>query len=53
MNLLAPLNGEMKLTIGMADNTLYSYNYDADGGWKNQIICLLILKEISGAKREH
>ena len=23
MNLLAPLNGEMKLTIGMADNTLY------------------------------
>lgn len=34
MNLLAPLNGEMKLTIGMADNTLYSYNYDADGSWK-------------------
>lgn len=34
MNLLAPLNGDMKLTIGMADNTLYSYNYDADGSWK-------------------
>lgn len=34
MNLLAPLNGEMKLTIGMADNTLYSYNYDVDGSWK-------------------
>lgn len=34
MNLLAPLNGEMKLTIGMADNTLYSYNYDADSSWK-------------------
>lgn len=24
---VAPLNGEMKLTIGMADNTLYSYSY--------------------------
>ena len=24
----------MKLTIGMADNTLYAYNYDADGSWK-------------------
>lgn len=34
MNLLAPINGDMKLTIGMADNTLYSYNYDADGSWK-------------------
>mgnify|MGYP001076530530 CR=1 FL=1 len=34
MNLLAPLNGDMKLTIGMADNTLYTYNYDADGSWK-------------------
>ena len=34
MNLLAPLNGDMKLTIGMADNTLYSYNYDSDGSWK-------------------
>lgn len=34
MNLLAPVNGNMKLTIGMADNTLYSYNYDEDGSWK-------------------
>ena len=34
MNLLAPLNGDMKLIIGMADNTLYSYNYDEDGSWK-------------------
>lgn len=34
MNLLAPLEGNMKLTIGMADNTLYSYNYDEDGSWK-------------------
>ncbi len=34
MGLLAPENGEMKLTIGMADNTLYSYNYDEDGTWK-------------------
>lgn len=34
MNLIAPENGNMKLTIGMADNTLYSYNYDEDGSWK-------------------
>lgn len=34
MNLLAPVDGDMKLTIGMADNTLYSYNYDEDGSWK-------------------
>ena len=34
MNLLAPLDGDMKLTIGMADNTQYSYNYDSDGSWK-------------------
>lgn len=34
MNLLAPLNGDMKLIIGMADNTQYSYNYDEDGSWK-------------------
>ncbi len=34
MNLLAPLNGDMKLIIGMADNTLYSYNYEEDGSWK-------------------
>lgn len=36
MNLLAPVNGEMKIIIGMADNTLYSYNYDPDGEWKKE-----------------
>lgn len=34
MQLLAPTNGDMKITIGMADNTMYDYNYDADGSWK-------------------
>lgn len=34
MNLLSPINGEMKIVIGMADNTLYSYDYDKDGTWK-------------------
>lgn len=34
MNLLAPVNGEMKIVIGMADNTLYSYDYDKEGTWK-------------------
>ena len=34
MNLIVPAGGEMKITIGMADNTLYSYNYDEDGSWK-------------------
>lgn len=36
MNLLAPINGEMKIVIGMADNTLYSYDYDKDGTWKTE-----------------
>lgn len=34
MQLLAPLKGEMKITIGMADNMMYSYEYDEGGTWK-------------------
>lgn len=36
MNLMAPINGNMKIVIGMADNTLYSYEYDPDGKWKKE-----------------
>lgn len=35
MQLLAPANGEMKITIGLSDNTMYAYNYDKNGAWKN------------------
>lgn len=35
MNLLAPVGGDMKITIGLADNTKYSYDYDEDGTWKS------------------
>lgn len=34
MALMAPINGEVKIKIGLADNTLYSYDYDSDGSWK-------------------
>ena len=34
MSLLAPITGDMKIQIGLADNTIYSYNYDANGTWK-------------------
>lgn len=34
MSLLAPTTGDMKIQIGLADNTIYSYNYDAGGTWK-------------------
>lgn len=34
MALMAPVNGDVKIKVGMADNTLYSYNYDSDGSWK-------------------
>ena len=34
MQLLAPVSGDMKITIGTKDNTIYAYNYDADGAWK-------------------
>lgn len=35
MSLLAPASGNMVINIGLADNTLYSYNYDANGTWKS------------------
>lgn len=34
MSLLAPIGGDMKINIGTIDNTVYNYNYDADGSWK-------------------
>ncbi len=34
MALLAPTGGDLKIEIGMADNTIYRYNYDKDGKWK-------------------
>lgn len=34
MQLLAPINGVSKISIGTADNTIYTYNYDADSSWK-------------------
>lgn len=34
MSLLAPTTGDMKIQIGLADNTIYNYNYDANGDWK-------------------
>lgn len=34
MALMAPVNGEVKIKIGLADNTLYNYDYDDDGSWK-------------------
>lgn len=35
MQLLAPQNGEMKISIGTTDNTQYTYNYDEGSAWKN------------------
>lgn len=34
MSLLAPTTGDMKINIGLADNTIYNYNYDPIGTWK-------------------
>lgn len=34
MSLLAPVNGNMNINIGIADNTVYNYAYDANGAWK-------------------
>ena len=34
MQLLAPTDGKMQITVGMADNTMYSYDYDTDESWK-------------------
>lgn len=36
MNLLAPINGDVKISIGIADNVMYTYNYDDDQSWKNK-----------------
>lgn len=33
MQLLAAQNGQVKISIGAKDNTIYNYNYDADGSW--------------------
>lgn len=34
MQLLAPIGGDVVISIGTKDNTIYGYNYDADGAWK-------------------
>lgn len=34
MQLLAPLNGNVIISIGAKDNTIYGYDYDADHSWK-------------------
>lgn len=36
MNLLAPVNGNMRITIPMADNTTATYDYDEDSSWKSK-----------------
>lgn len=33
MALLAPANGQMQLSIGLADQTVYNYDYDPNGDW--------------------
>lgn len=33
MSLLAPVGGNLKISIGNKDNTIYNYNYDSDGAW--------------------
>lgn len=42
MSLLAPVTGDMQIQIGLADNTIYSYNYDPDGAWKTNNYMALI-----------
>lgn len=34
MQLLAPQNGDVKISIGLADNITNTVNYDTDGSWK-------------------
>lgn len=34
MNLLAPTDGNMEITVPLADNTMMTYSYDEDGTWK-------------------
>ena len=41
MALMAPINGDVVIKVGMADNTLYNYNYDPDGEWKKEHYLLL------------
>ncbi len=36
MNLLAPANGNMQITVPLADNTTATYTYDEDGEWKSK-----------------
>ena len=36
MQLLAPVDGKMQITIGMADNTLYTYDYDEGSVWSKE-----------------
>lgn len=36
MNLLAPVGGNVQITVGLADNTAYTYDYDGDGTWKSK-----------------
>ena len=36
MQLLAPENGELKISIGAADNTIYNYDYDPDNTWQQK-----------------
>lgn len=35
MQLLAPASGNVKIAIGLEDNTAYTYDYDANGSWKS------------------
>lgn len=34
MQLLAPADGDMKISVGTADNTVYTYDYDSDESWQ-------------------
>ncbi|MBQ3285396.1 MAG: major capsid protein [Ruminococcus sp.] len=34
MQLLAPVNGDVKINIGVAGGAVYEYNYDPNGTWK-------------------
>ena len=34
MQLLAPANGELGISIALADNMIHTYDYDQDGSWK-------------------
>lgn len=34
MQLLAAENGDVKISVGLKDNTIYNYNYDPNGDWK-------------------